>query len=82
MVAATTRIDSQDALQEKGIRSCIPGGKSRIKPINYDKCRYRSRIEILFDRRKDWHRVATRQDRCSRVSLSAIVVAAAVNFWL
>lgn len=40
---------------------CIPGRKSRIVPIKYDKRRYRSRsrIEIMFGRLKDWRRVAT-----------------------
>jgi transposase len=44
----------RDALQEKGIKACIPGRKSRSKPIKYDKRRYRSRnrIEIMFGRLK------------------------------
>ena len=52
----------RDALQEKGFKPCIPGRKSRLVPINYDKRRYRrrNRIEIMFDRLKDWRRVATR----------------------
>ncbi|VXD00721.1 hypothetical protein SPHINGOT1_310010 [Sphingomonas sp. T1] len=56
----------RDALQAKGITPCIPGRKSRIMPVKYDKRRYRSRsrIEIMFGRLKDWRRVATRYDRC------------------
>ena len=44
----------RDALQAKGITPCIPGRKSRIMPIKYDKRRYksRSRIEIMFGRLK------------------------------
>ena len=44
----------RDALQAKGIQPCIPGRKSRIAPIRYDKRRYRrrSRIEIMFGRLK------------------------------
>jgi transposase len=44
----------RDALQEKGIKACIPGQKSRSKPIKYDKRRYRgrSRIQIMFGRLK------------------------------
>ena len=74
----------RDALQAKGITPCIPGRKSRIMPINYDKRRYksRSRIEIKFGRLKDWRRVATRYDRCPTVFLSAIALAATVIFWL
>ena len=56
----------REALQDKGIRPCIPGRKARKKPIKYDKRRYkrRNRIEIMFGRLKDWRRVATRYDRC------------------
>ena len=45
----------RDALQAKGITPCIPGRKSRIIPVKYDKRRYggRSRIEIMFSRLKD-----------------------------
>ena len=74
----------RDALQAKGIQPCIPGRKSRIEPVRYDKRRYRrrSRIEIMFGRLKDWRRVATRYDRCPTVFLSAIALAATVIFWL
>ena len=51
-------------------------------PVNYDKDRYRSRsrsrIEIMFDRLKDWRRVATRYDRCPTVFFSAIALVATV----
>jgi transposase len=61
----------RDALEEKGITPCIPGRKSRTKPVKYDKRRYKSRnrIEIMFGRLKDWRRVATRYDRCPTVFL-------------
>lgn len=74
----------RDALKDKGIRPCIPGRKSRDKPVRHDKRRYkrRNRIEIMFGRLKDWRRVATRYDRCPKVFLSAIALAAAVIFWL
>lgn len=74
----------RDALQETGITPCIPGRKSRTKPVKYDKRRYRNRnrIEIIFGRLKDWRRVATRYDRCSKTFLSAVALAAIVLFWL
>ncbi len=74
----------RDALEEKGIRPCIPGQKSRAMPIRYDKRKYkhRNRIEIMFGRLKDWRRVATRYDRCPNVFFSAICLAATVMFWL
>lgn len=68
------------ALKDKGIKPCIPGRKSRSKPVKYDK--RRNRIEIMFGRLKDWRRVATRYDRCPKVFLSAIALAATVMFWL
>ncbi len=73
----------REALQDKGIRACIPGRKQRKKPIGYDK-RYkrRNRIEIMFGRLKDWRHVATRYDRCPKVFLSAIALAALVIYWL
>jgi transposase len=51
----------REALENMGIKPCIPGRKSRTKPVKYDK--RRSRIEIMFGRLKDWRRVATRYDR-------------------
>lgn len=74
----------REALEEKGIKPCIPGRKSRGKPIKYDKRKYkrRNRIEIMFGRLKDWRRVATRYDRCLTVFFSAICLAATVLFWL
>jgi transposase len=74
----------RDALEEKGVMPCIPGRKSRTKPVKYDKRRYkrRNRIEIMCGRLKDWRRVATRYDRCPTVFLSAVALAATVLFWL
>tara|TARA_B000000460_G_scaffold218461_1_gene168946 strand:- start:164 stop:553 length:390 start_codon:yes stop_codon:yes gene_type:complete len=74
----------REALKDKGIKPCIPGRKSRGKPIKHNKRRYkrRNRIEIMFGRLKDWRRVATRYDRCPKVFLSAVALAATVMFWL
>lgn len=74
----------RDALKDKGITPCIPGRKSRGKPIKHDTRRYkrRNRIEIMFGRLKDWRRIATRYDRCPKVFLSAVALAATVMFWL
>ncbi len=74
----------REALQDKGIKACIPGRKARKLSVKYDKRRYkrRNRIEIMFGRLKDWRRVSTRYDRCPKVFLSAIALAATVLFWL
>jgi transposase len=74
----------REGLQNKSIKRCIPGRKSRTKPVKYDKRRYkrRNRIENMFGRLKDWRRVATRYDRCPKVFLSAIALASTDLFWL
>ncbi len=74
----------REALVGMGITLCLPGQKSRDKPVKYDKRRYRkrNRVEITFGRLKDWWRVATRYDRCPKAFLSAIALAATVIFWL
>ena len=38
-------------------------------------------IEIMFGRLKDWRRIATRYDRCPKVFLSAVALAATGMFW-
>ena len=74
----------REALSDRGTKPCIPGRKSRKKVVRYDKRRYRrrNRIERMFGRLKDWRRVSTRYDRCPKVFLSAIALAATVIFWL
>ena len=73
----------RDALKDKGIKPCIPGRKSRGKPIKHDKRRYkrRNRIEIMFGRLKDWRRVAARYDSCPKVFLSAVDLGDTGEFW-
>ena len=74
----------REALTDRGTRPCIPGRKSRGKHFRHDKRRYkrRNRIEIMFGRLMDWRRVAARSDRCPKVFLSAVAVAATFMFWL
>lgn len=70
-----------EALQDRGIRACIPSRKRRKTPVKYDKRRYkrRNRIEIMFGRLKDCRRT-TRHDRCRKVFLSAFALAALVIY--
>jgi transposase len=74
----------REALQAKGIESCIPSSRSRKVPHPYDTALYRKRhkVENLFAKLKDWRRIATRYDRCAHTFFSAICIAAAVIFWL
>ncbi|AJE46010.1 Transposase DDE domain-containing protein [Celeribacter indicus] len=43
--------------------------------------KWRNRIEIMFVRLKDWKRVPARYERCPKVFLSAIALAALVIYW-
>ena len=72
------------ALAAAETEAVIPSTRSRKKAIPYDRAAYRdrNRIERAFGRLKDWRRVATRYDRCPKVFLSAIALAAAVIYWL
>jgi transposase len=46
----------RDAVEQKGIKRCIPSRKSRSFSVKYDK-----------RRKKDWRHVATCYDRCPSV---------------
>ncbi|WP_299899746.1 transposase [uncultured Ruegeria sp.] len=56
----------------------------RKTPVKYDKRRFkrRNRIEIMFGRLRGWGCVATRHNRCPKVFISAIALAATVICWL
>lgn len=68
----------QDAAAGRLMTASLP------KPAKYDKrrCKRRNRIEIMVGRLKDWRWVATRYDRCPKVFLSAVALAATVMSWL
>lgn len=74
----------REALKDKGIRPYIPGRKPRDEVVRYDKRSYKRRnwFELMFGRLKDWRRGATCWDRCPKVFLSAIALAATVLFLL
>ena len=74
----------REALEDRGIKPCIPSRKGRRTLIPHDEARYQKRHKIAnsFARLKDWRRVATRYDRCPKVFLSACALAAVVMFWL
>ena len=65
-------------MKDKGKCPCIPGRKSRVKPVKYDRRHYkrRNRIETMFGRLKDWRRVAARYDRCAKTIVFAVAIAA------
>ena len=65
--------------EARGILADVPRHPETLVRRRYKR---RNRIEIKFGRRKDRSRVATRYDRCPKVFLSAIALAATVMFWL
>ena len=74
----------REALRDKGIEPCIPSRKNRNRKIDYDTDLYKQRhkVENMFEKHKDWRRIATRYDRCAHTFFSAICIAAFVIFWI
>ena len=70
-------------LRTNGTTPVIPGRRSRKRPIQHDKRRYRDRwrIEASIGRLKDFRRVATRYDKLARNYASAVALAAIIAFW-
>jgi transposase len=77
-----------DAVREKnearGIAPNIPPKSNRrwkpcLSPVLY---RGRNAIERMFNRLKDYRRIATRYDRLAQNFLAAVCIAATVCYWL
>ena len=71
------------SLKAARITPIIPGTRSRKRPVQHDRRRYRDRwrIEAAFCRLKDFRRVATRYDKLAANFASAVALAAIVAFW-
>lgn len=71
-------------LTERGSEPVIPPNPTRKNPHPYDPVVYRSRntIERMFCRLKDFRRIATRYDKRADNFLSAVLIAAAVTWWI
>ena len=74
----------REELAKAEIEAVIPAKRNRKNPAPHDaeKYKWRNLIERLFSKLKNWRRVATRYDRCPKVFLSAVALAATVMFWL
>jgi transposase len=74
----------RSALRRQNTIPVIPGRRNRKRAIRYDEKRYKERwrVEAMFCRLKDFRRVATRYDKLARNYQAAVVLAAAVAFWL
>jgi putative transposase len=71
-------------LAQRGCEAVIPPNPTRKHPHAYDPIAYRSRnlIERMFCRLKDFRRIATRYDKRADTFLSAVLIAAALVWWL
>ncbi|MCW5712430.1 MAG: transposase, partial [Shinella sp.] len=80
-------INNADAIREENaeadIEAVIPSKSNRREPIPHDKAKYkwRNQIERLFNKLKNWRRVATRYDK-TKESYLGFVAIAAVKLWM
>jgi transposase len=74
----------RDWLAEQGCQAVIPPNPTRKHPHAYDPQTYKQRnlIERMFCRLKDFRRIATRYDKRADTFLSAILIAAALIWWI
>jgi transposase len=76
-----------DAIREEiafhGIQAVIPAKRGRRNSASHDRDKYRlrSRIEQLFNKLKNWRRIATRYDK-TRTSYLGFVNIASALLWL
>ena len=73
----------RDALVAEGIEAVIPPKRNRKAPIAYDRELYKQRnlIERMFNKLKNWRRVATRYDKTAE-SFRGFISIAAIKLWL
>lgn len=74
----------RDELAARRIKVVIPPNLTRKHPHRDDKAAYKGRnvIEWMFRRLKDFRRIATRYDKHADIFLSAILLAAAITWWI
>jgi transposase len=70
-------------LANADIEAVIPAKSNRCNPVPHDRAKYRWRnqIERLFNKLKNWRRVATRYDKTAE-SYVGFVSLASVLLWL
>ncbi len=76
-----------DAIREEiaraDVEAVIPAKTNRRTPIPHDRAKYKWRnlIERLFNKLKNWRRVATRYDK-TRESYLGFVALASIKLWI
>lgn len=73
----------RDALTSMDVEAVIPARRNRRNPGPHDRIKYRWRnqIERLFNKLKNWRRVATRYDKTAE-SYIGFVSLASVLLWI
>ena len=73
----------RDEIAKAQAEAVIPARSNRCDPPEHDKDKYcwRNHIERLFNRLKNWRRVATRYDK-TQSSYLGFVAIAAVKLWI
>jgi IS5 family transposase len=74
----------REELDERGTTPVIPNRMCRKQPFSFNKRLYklRWRIEIAFNRLKDFRRIATRYDKLARNFLASACLAAVLVCWI
>ncbi len=74
----------REELHERGTKPVIPNRSNRKRPLSFIKRHYKLRwlIENVFNRFKDFRRVATRYDRLAKNYLAGVGLAAALVWWI
>jgi transposase len=74
----------REELDEQGTKPVIPNRSNRKQPFSFSKrlCRLRWRIESVFNRLKDFRRIATRYDKLARDYLASVCLVAALVWWI
>jgi transposase len=64
-----------------GVQAVIPAQRERCNPAlnDHDKCRQRSRVEQLFNKLKNWRRIATRYDKTRESYLGFVSLTASYH---
>jgi transposase len=76
--------DLREDLGRDGTKPVIPNRCNRKQPFSFSKRLYklRWRIEVAFNRLKDFRRIATRYDRLARNYLASVCLVAALLWWI
>jgi transposase len=74
----------REELHERGTNPVIPNRSNRRQPFTFNKrlYKFRWRIEGVFNRLKDFRRIATRYDRLARNYLASVCLAATLVWWI